>query len=449
VTARSIVDDLLARSDLSQERHERVRGFDAYLSKRLVPTLEWLGSDQAKQVSQQTRKEDLHRAIAAVHRPLVNWWKAWRSDHEPWPASELFDFWGRGAFMRIVAAVRARPTHAIAVDATSIDEIRHWVRVFCPLFDTVIIKWKGEIGSGIVIVPRHISQGGEGDFGGHGYVPTADFVREEWNVAMGWANLVPQELSKFLASEALGLVERGRLVVIPARLVGASQLATGWTDDLLTAGLFRGVVNAARTSRSPTEEKPMSGRVVDVTSGAIPYMRGVALPALADMLEELAEPVAALRKLWNSEIAYVANDEWQKINTLEDDFSDACRTLRERMARLTRSDDRTAIGELSAGTSALSGQSTQGGAAPVTEFLHDLATDRALTPWIPFWRLSEQGGQLDWNAATDQLGQPIPQQVFERLQVMGFRDFGPAVHSWLCPGDAGCGVAMSIRVDNG
>ena len=73
-------------------------------------------------------------------------------------------------------------------------------------------------------------------------------------------------------------------------------------------------------------------------------MRGVALPALADTLEELAEPVAAQRRVWNSEICYVANDEWQKIDTLEDDFSDACRALRERMAKMTKSDDRTTIG---------------------------------------------------------------------------------------------------------
>ncbi len=76
-----------------------------------------------------------------------------------------------------------------------------------------------------------------------------------------------------------------------------------------------------------SDDKPKGSRIIDVTSAAVPYMRGVALPVLEEVLDELAVPVAELRRLWSSEIAYVANDDWQKVNTLEDDFNDACREL--------------------------------------------------------------------------------------------------------------------------
>lgn len=446
--SQAIVNELLGRADLSDQRRSQIQGLNRYLSERLIPTLEWLDSDDAQRVMQQSRRESLHTAIAAISRPLVEWWNAWRTDNGPQGGEVLMDFWGRGAFMRIVAAVRARPTHAIAVDATTIDEVRHWARVFCPLFDTVIVKWKGQLNSidGVVVAPRHISQGSPGDFGGHGYFSTADFLRDEWNLAVSFGgSLLPTQVCNFLATEAIRLIEQGRLVVLPAPLVGASQSAVGWTDDLLTGGLFRGVVNAANTTHASGQDIPKSLRAIDITTTAIPYMRGVALPTLADMFGELGEEVAELRRLWTDDIAYVANDDWQRINSLERDFDDACRALRERMKKLTSGDGQVGISELAAGTSALPAQAVTGKASTVTSLLHDLTSDRQTKPWIPFWRLTEQGHLLDWNATPNRFGNPINSADPASHSSMGFIDVAEATNSWLCPGNAGCGLATSQR----
>lgn len=148
-----------------------------------------------------------------------------------------------------------------------------------------------------------------------------------------------------------------------------------------------------------------------------------------------------LRKMWNNEISYVAN-EWRKVDSLENDFDHVCRTLRKRMARFVKRNDEVAISEIAAGTSALSASATPSGPSGGTDLLRDLTTDKALTPWIPFWRLDEQGGLIDWNAALDRMGTAIPPAIFAQLSAFGVQDFGPAIHSWLC---LGCGIAAVRR----
>jgi serine/threonine protein kinase/tetratricopeptide (TPR) repeat protein len=451
-TARIITDELLKLSDLSPERMEHIREFDRYLANHVFPTFDWLSSDEAVQVGQQAQHESLCVAIAEIHRPLVEAWNAWREEESSWPASELFDFWGKGAFMRIVSAVRARPTQAIAVDARTIDEIRHWARVFCPLFDTVIIKWKGKIHSNcLLIVPRHMDQGPPGTFGGHGYVSTADSCHDngdmEWNVAMGWANPMPADVCAFLATEALRLIERGRLTVIPAPLVGASQLDVGWSDDLLTGGLFRGVVNAARIAQPNATGKPVGVRTVDVTTAAVPYMQGISLLVLAEVLDDLSEGVTALRKLWSSEISYVATDQWQRIDGLTSDFQDACRLLRERMTAVSKkpSIDRP-LGELQAGTSAIAPLATSPDGPPITEMLRALSGETQIKPWIPFWRLSDFGGILNWDASMYRFSKDdIAPQAHPISRMREVDELASVEHSWLCPGDGGCGIATAWR----
>lgn len=77
------------------------------------------------------------------------------------------------------------------------------------------MKWKGEIGEGMVITPMNLDYGGPGCFGGHGYFVTAGSRADspegnEWTVAVGWANPLPQEVAGFLATEAVQLFREGR-----------------------------------------------------------------------------------------------------------------------------------------------------------------------------------------------------------------------------------------------
>jgi hypothetical protein len=166
------------------------------------------------------------------------------------------------------------------------DEIGLWAKVFCPLFDTVVVKWKGEIGQGMVIAPMDIHYGGPGCFGGHGYSVTAGSRTtspegNEWTVAVVWANPLPQEVASFLATEALPLFQRGRLLVVGAPLVGCTQTAVGWTDHLLVDGLLGGVVNVVGAGESAAVRGAGSQRVLDLSVVSLPYIDGVPLSDLA------------------------------------------------------------------------------------------------------------------------------------------------------------------------
>lgn len=152
--ATKAVDALLADSRLPEGVKARPRAFRRFLGNVVQPTVDWFHSPDALKIQRDATQRGLRTAISEQLVPLVSWWQEWQGkSDDPSPCSELFDFWGRGGFSRVAAAIRARPHAAIAVDARTVDDIRRWARVLCPLFDTVVVKWKGELGSGMVITP--------------------------------------------------------------------------------------------------------------------------------------------------------------------------------------------------------------------------------------------------------------------------------------------------------
>jgi nucleoside phosphorylase len=294
--ARRVIDAMIG-DPRAKAWWQQAHAFRSYLSNHLQPTVEWLGSADADAVSKLARRTSLREAVRTQLQPLLRWWKMW-STHESPPYTEFLDFWSRGGFLRLAAAIRGRPQAAIAVDARSIEEIRLWTRVLCPLFETVIVKWKGELGAGMVLVPMDVEYGGPGAVGGHGYmVCAASGVNgpegAEWTVAMGWANPLPQEIARFLATEAIGLVASGRLIVLPAALAGCTQTAVGWTDHLLVDALMGNVVDTVQVPREPTSAQ----RVLDLSNVTLPYIADVPLDDLATGLDEVQDELSALQSL--------------------------------------------------------------------------------------------------------------------------------------------------------
>jgi hypothetical protein len=119
------------------------------------------------------------------------------------------------------------------------------------------------------------------------------------------------------------------------------------------------------------------------------------------------------------------------------------------MANAIRGNSKLSVAEFSGGTSALNGHTSffakQGS---VTEALRDIAGVKAAQPWIPFWCLTEQGGMLEWNADLRRHGFGVPPPVYGKLKVMGCQSFAPTMHSWLYPGDAGCGIFLVKRFED-
>ncbi|MBI1901217.1 MAG: hypothetical protein HYS13_08920 [Planctomycetia bacterium] len=370
---------------------------------------EWLCSPEATAIEKDAAST-LHTTVAKQHEWLASWLETWW-DLEDKCLGAIIDMWGRGGFARVAAAVRGNPLHAITIDAFSVDEIRKAARVLCPLFETVVIKWKGDVQLAAGLLPFYVGKepGLFAAFGGHGYV-ARPFERikgySDWCVAecIG-AQVLPDEVALFLATEALALLKAGRLVVLPAPLVGCVQLAVGWTDKFLVSNLLNGAVSGVAESSAARGQ-----RVVDLVSLAIPYIEDVPLSELGAVLEDAEEQVLPLRKVLMTKVfaANLCREEWAKVRALDDEIRDAFRLFDDRLSDFARKRDmnrQVLQGHIAAGSS--DGAPEDG--TDVTALLRAIAAavPTEESPWLLYWRLQKFGGRLDWSAPLVH-GVPMP-----------------------------------------
>lgn len=293
--ARAVLSEFVAAPDVPDSARVQARSNICWLDNHIAPVAAWLESDAAAQLTRKVMRDGLRPVIADQLRPLTDWFQAFPTgENGRHTHSEFLDIWGRGGFSRVVAAVRADPLNAISVDAASVDQITRMARIFCPLYDTVIVNWKGPIHPTLGIVPMPDNLGPPGAFGGQGYIRTSDRLvgMDGYHVAVGWANYLPHEIAEFLATDALELLRSGRLVVLPAPLVGCTQTAVGWTDNLLSDALLGGVVKTVSLrANEPCESRPLSAdRVLDLSTASIPFIDNVPLSDLASVLQDSAAP---------------------------------------------------------------------------------------------------------------------------------------------------------------
>jgi nucleoside phosphorylase len=421
---------LCAHRGTPQEIIAQANEFERRVTRVVAPFVEWFRTADAIAIAERARADGVRATVAEQMRPLVSLWNLWREQEDARAA--ILDFWGRGGFSRIAAAISTSPHSVIAVDATSIEEIRRWARMLCPLFETVVVKWKGELGATVVSLPCRTSFPCDGEltFGGEGYWWTSSLLQgsPDWVYVNGWSNPVSFELASFLSGEALQLLATGRLVVLPAPLVGCSQTTVGWTDDLFLR-LLGGVVNVvSRTDASPGVQ------ILDLTTTTIPFLDGVPLDVLPAVLDETEEWIPDLRNMIWGRRSEQAEETWRTTISMEGDMRSAFRQLSERFQRLASSGDgrRWSVahidGALAAGRADVPGLTEE----PVTALLRSVVAERTATaPWIPYWRLTGMGGRLSWSSPLDNRAVVPPGNLPESMP----RDalYGE-VQSWLCKG---------------
>lgn len=436
ITARDLTEQLLGSSCASREVATHARSFQKHLQEHVLPLVQWFDSDDARAIDELATSTTLHKTIAEQMLPLMSLWAGERAREEI-NGAILLDAWGRGGFARVAAAVRAKPHRAISVDARSVEEIRHLARLFCPLFDTVIIKWKGKLNSGeaMFLVPD-----ARFGVGGHGYILALGSKTAEGEfAALGWANWLPSTVAAFLSGEAYALVRAGRLVVLPAPLVGCSQSAVGWTDYLLTDCFLHGVVNAVRGHADPSKSRE---RTIDLTSISIPFVDNVELADLAVMLDEIGEKrTRPLQKVLDESI-YSENlrwENWTAIRAIENDIQDAFDELGERFGELARQRGNDwNVAHWRTSFSASEGKGDAPGHEPVTDLLRALAPfPQGVAPWIPYWCLTKLGGNLDWSGRIDNRTVPPDESADPEI---------PRVfNGWLYPGTPGWAMLLVRR----
>ncbi len=439
--AIQVVENLLKDERSRTNPQARAEEFRDHLQNRIIPVFKWFNSPDAHAISNLAKTTSLRDAIKEQMLPLISWWTEW-SDVNPGAQSQLFDFWGRGGFSRVAAAIRAKPHQVIAVDASSVDDIRRWARIFCPLFDTVIVKWKGELGSGYIMAPVNEKKYNyPGWFGGCGYTVTAESLKKNWRTAVSWGNPLPRKVSAFLATEALPLIKSGRLVVLPAPLVGCTQSVVGWTDNLLLDGFLDGVVDTALKSPiSNNAEGKNRQRVLDLSKISIPYIDDISLNDLAQALEDTEEFVPPLRTLLLNSILSenIRYEQWESIRVLENDIQTACKELETQFALLSAK-GKWHLAKADGAFSVANRSESRIGQEPISNLLSSLAKRQdQLAPWVPYWRMKSLGGYLDWSHPIDNPSKPPEQQP----------DIQKEIHGWLYPGTGGPGM-IAIAVPSG
>ncbi len=409
--ALATVEELLGLSSIDRRLAERATGLQNYIRDRVQPVSSWLWDSEAQAVSNSVARSGVKQVMAEESSTLINWWEEFDANRKGKGAaySELLDVWGRGGFARVIAAIRASPLNVITVDATSIEQIRLWSRLFCPLYDTVVVKWKGSLGGGIAIVPVHAKMLLETPRGGQGYALTSSRTDDgRWQVAVGWANMIPREVAEFLAGEAAPLVKSGRLVLLPAALVGCTQSSVGWTDSMLSDNLLGGVIavaNHGHDKRAGRDTGPSKMR--DIAQISVPFIDGVSLSNLNAVLDDTTEWLRPLRKLIRESLGSPAmrEERWQALSTILDDLREACRDLNDRLLEAKRSAAAGGSWKVVEATSYFSAGATSVsriGREPSTDLMRAVVTGRPdLTPWIPYWRLQAAGGVVNWAGALD------------------------------------------------
>jgi hypothetical protein len=441
--AQATLTDIKSHPAAAQHIVAGADSLGRYIEETVLPVRSWFQSDHGLRIAEMAKRRGLREAVQMQCKYLVQWYSEFYSGSHSFYSrmssanmSTCYDFWGRGGFARVAAAIRAKPYRAIAVDAKSVEDIRRGAKVLCHYFDTVVVKWKGPLECPEALVNVFPDPAPDSDeygdfFGGHGFIRCMGDRSSNTTVLMGSATLLPQSVGEFLAVEALPLVASGRLVVFPAPLVGCTQRAIGWCDDLLTRLFLGGVMEASHVSTSHATAKGQ----LDLCNVALPFIDGIGLSDLAKVLDELEDSSMSARDLASEVSGGLGNEEFTRITSLERDFRDACRELEGKMRRI-RSGDGGANWNIDAmiGTAtATAPGSTSIGSDANTSLLRAIGRDQKhLAPWISLFALQGLGGYLDWSCALDNCARrPTPTQ------------YGEIRHSWIYPGFGGPWAAGS------
>jgi hypothetical protein len=443
--SENVIELVVSDSRMPERVVASGREFKGYLNDTIKPIMNWFEGPGAMRIDMLAKREGLRRAIASQTTFLADWYASVvdqagvyqdvgngiEENGESELMAKILDIWGRGGFSRVVAAIRARPKSAIAVDAYELEDVRVSARMLCPLFDTVIVKWKGplEPDTGLRAFPDpNFENDADGEFfGGSGFVRCGGGPR--WaTVLLGCSNLIQASLAKLIACEALPLIRDGRLLILPAPLIGCTQSAVGWTDHLLTKGFMRGVPTVMRDQGCTSAEV----RALQVATYNIPFINGVALSDLSKVLNDIDEFLIPLRQMMFQILHQMSKEQFHSIQKLEVDFRHACNKLDERLSSVIRNhrDLGWRVEESSAAANAIQMRGAATGRDMNTDLLKAVSPENSnLDEWIPFWQLRNLGGYLDWGHSLDNRVRPVtPTQ------------FGTIRHSWLYPGNGGPGL---------
>lgn len=175
---------------------------------------------------------------------LLGWWDGW-----PEARPELLDFWARGNFTQRLLSRRERQRPACIVRAHYLDELEAALKRLALLDLDIDFAWSGVTSEpGLVMVPQDVSYE---EAGGWGYMACAgDKFSEnrsgkEWCPSLGYASLLPDTVTDWLAVQAKPFLESGRVMVCPIDNMGLNR-----TPGHLSEEHLQRIANSSSVVRS-------------------------------------------------------------------------------------------------------------------------------------------------------------------------------------------------------
>jgi hypothetical protein len=226
--------------------------------------------------------QDVNRKVLA---PLLDWW-----DEGFDALGEIYDYWGRGNFAQLLNnAQKFTGSFNLTLEVRSIQDIKQAVRLWGLYADLLMLIWKGPVETrGTSIVP--LSDPYFGGVGGHGYFYTSDEIQSKrnnktYNAAVSFAStLMPEEVIRFLATEARPFLQSGKLIVVPAPAIGCLHPGHGPFEQL--------IANAAGAIPNLRD-----GGKIENPIGFIPYSPDAPLNVLAELADAENIALTRLRKV--------------------------------------------------------------------------------------------------------------------------------------------------------
>jgi len=355
----------------------------------------WLQlSDDAVAIRKIGYEHGIRKAIHPTVNHLFELWDDIPSTQRDC-SSVVYDYWGRGSFLRVCAAIQAFPTDCFTIDATSISDITQAAEMLCPVFEVVMIKWKGPLlgrekglTGGFVRMDRH-----QDWLYGSGFTHCKEGF-------LGYSNELPNDVVTFLQTKARKLMEAGRLFVVPAQLIGCAQKFVGSNDSdfshRLLGGAFLGSGGETIPGASINSED-----LVALNRLVLPYFTGIDLNDLATVLDDVGEQIRPMQLRFRQ---LLADGELEQAKT-----STMKRDVIHRQIMVAIGDIRRSL-EIARKSTSLNLGDTQlrayaGKRGPALQVSSTTALLNSVLPiesklreWIPFFSLEQLGGRFQWNA---------------------------------------------------
>jgi tetratricopeptide (TPR) repeat protein len=267
----------------------------------------------------------LRQANALTIGPLMKWWEDTYDD--PNAVALDYDYWGRGCFAQILRNLQVFPHSLnVTVEVRTLEDVRQAIRLWALYSDFLLLLWKGPTKSGMF---THFIDGEWfGPWGG-GYMIAAGTTLKSQSgrirvSALGYASWLPDDIARFLTTEAKPFLAAGRLLLVPGSGVGCISPGYGVIEQLLAE--VANCVPAIQQRRD--DDQPL---------GPLPYSLDVPLPVLFDFVQEHEADLVQMRRLLLDKTAHIRrNGLLPSPKALELEIADTLRLLRSENSLLTK-----------------------------------------------------------------------------------------------------------------